>query len=312
MTSAGMRDAATALHGSVDDEQRTELCLPLADEDERTTWFYWPSARAGLSLGRMTADQRTVAHRLLATGLSLPAYAKAAQIIALERVLGEIEGHAFPRDPAYYFVTLFGDPSEPRWGWRFEGHHVSVHVTVSGDDVRCLPSFLGANPAVVRSGDAVVSRPLAEEEDAGRALLLALDDAGRARAVVSDEAPDDILTSNLPVVGDLPDEGLPVAEMVRDARAAVDRLLDAYVSRAPDGLAAAERARIDADSLVFAWAGSPEPGERHYYRLLGPTLVIEYDNTQNDANHVHAVWRDRERDFGRDLLREHLVRHHGG
>jgi hypothetical protein len=210
-----------------------------------------------------------------------------------------------PRDPSKYFSTLFGDPSaDEAWGWRFEGHHVSVHVTVVGDEVASTPCFLGANPAEVSHGDRVILRPLAEEEDTARALLDALPADQRKRASIDDRAPDDILTFNSPHVEVDLDGGLPVSDIVGEARAIVDALVDLHVDRVKLPVYA------DTSDLHFAWAGSPERGRHHYYRLAGPRFLVEYDNTQNDANHAHSVWRDPGNDFGDDLLRRHLAEDH--
>lgn len=314
-TARSMRQAAGELLGALEGEGREKLMRPFSDEAERRTWYYWPSARKGLPLGEMGARQQTAAFRLLASGLSLTAYAKATAIVALERVLDELEGRRLDgvRDPALYHVTVFGDPAGDAWGWRLDGHHVCLHYTVVGDEVACAPLFLGANPAEVRREGRVVSRPLGEEEDAARALLKGLEGDRRRRAVVDSSAPDDILTRNRPELGELPPAGLPAAEMGAAERRLVEELVAVYVERMPPATAGRELDRVAAagwERVVFAWAGSAEPGGRHYYRLLGPTFLIEYDNTQNDANHIHAVWRDRERDYGADLLRAHLRQHH--
>jgi hypothetical protein len=268
----------------------------------------------------MTPDQQKLAHYVVAEVLSHQAYAKVHAIIALERVLDEIEQRqgsrrGLPRDPALYYLTIFGSPSatEP-WSFRFEGHHVSLHFAVASDDIRCTPCFLGSNPAVVRHDDRVVTRPLREEEDVARDLLASLDDAQLARAMISPDAPDDIVTTNLPTLDELPNGGgLPATDMGDEQRALLETLVSVYVERMRSDVAGAEMDRLRAaglDRLTFAWAGSIERGERHYYRLTGPTFLAEYDNTQDNANHVHAVWRDLERDFGADLLRAHLAQHH--
>lgn len=321
MTTERLTQAARAFLGALDDARRRRALLPFADEAQRRTWFYWPAARAGLDLGSMDPAQQTLAHQLVAEALSLETFAKVQAIIALERVLDEIEGRTgsargLVRDPALYFLTVFGEPSpgEP-WGVRFEGHHVSLHLTVAGDRVAPTPAFLGANPAVVSREGCVVSRPLGEEEDAARDLLASLDPAQRAEAVVSSDAPDDILTVNVPQLDDLPGGGLTASKMGSEQRELLERLVRVYLERVRPDVASRELARLHEagfDGLRFAWAGSEVRGERHYYRVTGPTLLIEYDNTQDDANHVHAVWRDRERDFGADLLRAHAARDHRG
>jgi hypothetical protein len=310
---ARLREAAVALRDALDDEQRAKLILPFDNEEERRTWFYWPWPREGVPFSDMTADQQQLAYGVVAAATSLPTYAKITTVIGLEEVLRELElggqgrrrPDGLPRDPSKYFTTLFGDPAgtEP-WGWRFEGHHVSLHVTVAGDEVAGTPTFLGSNPATVRHGDRVVLRPLAEEEDTARALLEALPARQHRQALIDDAAPDDILTFNSPKV-EVPFEGgVAVADLTGAAAELASELVALHADRLTLPVPA------DTTDLHFAWAGSTEPGQRHYYRLAGPRFLVEYDNTQNDANHCHSVWRDPQNDFGDDVLRRHIARDH--
>ena len=308
-----LREAAVALRGVLDDEQRGRLVLPFEDENERRNWAYWPAARQGVPFSDMTSDQQQLAYGIVAAVVTLPTYAKVTTIIGLEEVLRELElggrgrrrPEGLPRDPSKYYTTLFGDPdgADP-WGWRFEGHHVSLHVTVAGEQVAGTPLFLGANPAEVCHGDRVVLRPLAEEEDTARALLEALPADQRHRALVDDRAPDDILTFNSPRVEVELDGGVAISDLTGAARAISDALIDMHVNRVKLPVPA------EISDLHFAWAGSPERWKHHYYRLAGPRFLVEYDNTQNDANHAHSVWRDPGNDFGDDLLRRHLAEDH--
>jgi hypothetical protein len=304
------REATLALRDAVDDER---LVLPFEDEQERRNWMYWPAPRQGVPFSDLTSDQQQLAYGVVAAVLSLPAYAKVTAIIGLEEVLREMElggrgrrrPDGLPRDPSKYFSTLFGDVAgDGPWGWRFVGHHVSVHVTVVDGEVASTPLFLGANPAEVNHGDRVVLRPLAEEEDTARALLEALPAEQRRPAVIDDRAPDDILTFNSPRVEVELDGGIAVADVAGEARAIADALIDLHVNRVKLPVPA------DTSDLHFAWAGSPDRGRHHYYRLAGPRFLVEYDNTQNDANHAHSVWRDPGNDFGDDLLRRHLAQDH--
>jgi hypothetical protein len=310
-----MREAAATLLEALSPDEVAAATRELADERERTNWHYIPKPRQGLSLRKMSHAQRRLVFRLLASGLSLGGYAKVTAIVALESVLEELEEVAhFDRDPALYFLTLFGSPFDEQWSWRFEGHHVSVNITVAGTEASAAPMFLGANPAEVVQDGVHVLRPLAAEDDLARELLCSLDDGQRERVVISPNAPDDILTTNLPSASDVVlDGGLPAGQMREEQRELVSRLVRVYVDRAAPGLAAAHMARIaeaGIDSLRFAWAGSPERRRPHYYRLHGPAFLAEYDNTQDGANHIHAVWRDPADDFGEDLLRSHLARDH--
>lgn len=349
-----MAAAARALLDALDDAQRAKATYALADERERTRWAYFPPRWNGLPMLEMRPDQQRLTRYLLAELLSLHAFAQVQAIMALEQVLNEIEGRrgAAARDPLRYFVTFFGAPGDAAWGWRFEGHHVSIHVSIKDDDVIAVtPLFLGANPAGVRDeAGGIITRPCGREEDAGRALLLSLDASQRARAIISDIAPPDFVLQNDPYVPDereaaageelgmmrapfeaLPEPaktalrwrraqpaGLPASAMTAEQRVLLDALLRVYTGRLRTDLAAREQARIvrggiereRIDAIHFAWAGPEAPGAGHYYRLHGPDLVVEYDNTQDGANHVHAVWRSIGGDFGSDALRRHLAAEH--
>ena len=192
---------------------------------------------------------------------------------------------------------------------RIEGHHLSLNFTLVDDSlVATTPSFFGANPARVQRGARRGLRPLADEEDIGRQLALSLDDRQRATALIAARAPQDIVTGNAGQVSPLSPAGIHVSELRPDQAAVLSRLLEVYLGRMSGPLVERRRAalqRTDFREVTFAWAGSLQPGEAHYYRIQGPTFLVEYDNTQNDANHVHTVWRDFAGDFGRDLLREH-------
>ena len=311
-----MAGAATAFLAGLDDQQRASANLPFTDDAARRDWHYIPRSRGGLAFGEMTSKQEKLAHYLVQTGLSLHAYAQVAAIVALEDVLDAIEEQARGRTRTDYSTTVFGDPttSDP-WGWRFEGHHVSLNVTVvDGSVVSATPHFLGANPAEVGHAHASVLRPLAAEEDLARALLGALEPHHRESAVVNDVAPDDILTEARPRVTDdaVPDEGVRFGELDGRAAELFEALLGTYIARLPDVLAARSGAKLESSlgDIRFVWAGETGRRQPHYYRLHGPGVLIEYDNTQNDANHIHTVWRDPNGDFGDDLLAEHHARHH--
>jgi hypothetical protein len=306
---AEMSEAAGALLASLSPEQRAAIQFPFADA-ERLNWHFIPRQRRGLPLRDMTGAQRDLTWALLETGLSPDGSRKVDDIIALELVLRELGGNPRVRDPELYFVSIFGDPSAHQpWGWRFEGHHLSLNYTVvDGAPVAWAPAFLGANPAEVRQGSRTGLRALAGEEDLARELVRSLDREQRARAVVASKAPRDIITGNAVEIDPLEPAGISITDLRPHQVDGLVRLIDEYLSRMADELAASRRARIEASDLSrigFAWAGSLEAGKPHYYRVQGPTFLIEYDNTQNNANHIHSVWRDFDGDFGRDLLREH-------
>jgi len=311
-----MRAAMEDWLGQLGDAERDRALLDL-DDPYRTDWTYVPRERQGLPLGAMTDAQREHAHDVLRTGVSETGHERVMGIIELEDVLYERSGQRPMRDPGNYFVTLFGRPSDAGpWGWRFEGHHLSLNFTLDGDRVlAATPAFFGGNPAHVTEGPRAGLRPLAEEEDLARRLVKGLPESLRARAILSETAPDDILTGDEPVAEMEAPEGVPYGDLDAASATLFEQLLALYAGRLHPTLAAAEMADIEAagglEELAFAWAGGTEPGEPHYYRIQGPTFVLEYDNTQGGANHIHSVWRNFARDFGGDPLRAHLANDHG-
>lgn len=300
--------AAHAFLATLDAEQGARATRPF-DDAERFEWFFTPVSRTGLPLKAMTTEQRDAALRLLQSATSSQGYLKATGVMHLEGILAVLEGRPDRRDPEDYHFWIFGTPSSDRpWGWRFEGHHISLNFTSTDGITVSTPSFIGANPARVPTGPFAGWRLLANEEDLARALARSLDSAQRTRAIISDTAPRDIITGNDRHASLERTEGLPVAAMTDPQRALLLRLVAEYMDNADPAIAGPRLARIEEaglDRLHFAWAGSVDVGEPHYYRIHGPTVLIEYDNTQNDANHIHSVWRDLENDFGQDLLRRH-------
>ena len=307
-----MAAAAAGWLASLEPGQLAKARFGFPADDERTRWYYTPTERGGLPLAEMGPVSQRLAHRLMASGLSEGGYATAATVMGLENVLDAREGwrrgydgRTVPhrgRDPQLYFVSVFGDPGAGAWGWRVGGHHVALNYTLAADGgVSASPLFLGANPALTRLVGPGVLRPLAAEEDLARGLLDALAPDQRKAATLADEAPGDILQRNLPVIRPGPPEGLAGSGMLPQQRDLLAGLLRQYLGRLPGPLADLQAGRVLGERLEavhFGWAGSPEPGRPHYYRLQGPRLHIEYDNVQNGANHVHSVWRDPEGDFG--------------
>lgn len=315
-----MTDAARAWLDSLNDAQRGAAVLPWPSDVERHRWNYTPVDHGGLPLGAMRPRQQSRAMRLVASGLSQAGYVTVAAIIALENVLDEVEGWQLgwggrerPRDPALYWLRVFGEPSTAGpWSWRFGGHHVSVqHLVVGGEVQASTPCFLGADPAASPLLGGHLLRPLAAAEDLARDLVRSLDDP---RVLLASTAPSDIVTGNRPRVGHTTArEGVPAAAMTGEQRERLRALLGVYLGRVPDELAEREAEKFAGarlDDVHFAWAGGTEPGQPHYYRLRGPRLLVEYDNTQRDANHIHTVWRDPENDFGDDVLARHLAESH--
>jgi len=307
-----MAAAAADWLASLDPGQLAKARFAFPADDERTRWYYTPTERGGLPLAEMGPVSQRLAHRLMASGLSEGGYATAATVMGLENVLDAREGwrrgydgRTAPhrgRDPQLYFVSVFGDPGAGAWGWRVGGHHVALNYTLAADGgISASPLFLGANPALTRLVGPGVLRPLAAEEDLARELLDTLAPDQHKAATLADEAPGDILQRNLPVIRPGPPEGLAGSGMLPQQRDLLAGLLRQYLGRLPGPLADLQAARVLGERLeavYFGWAGSPEPGRPHYYRLQGPRLHIEYDNVQNGANHVHSVWRDPEGDFG--------------
>ena len=304
-----MIEQATALLATFDDEQRLLATAAFDDEAVRRDWHYVPRREPGLSFVALRDQQRRLVHDLLAQVLSIDAHAKVTTIIGLEEVLNRLEGGRLRegRHSSVYRVLVFGQPGDGPWGWKFEGHHVSVNVTLVDGEVAATPLFLGAHPAHVTHDGRTVTRPLAEEEDVGRALLHALSAEQRRMAIIADRAPDDIVTGAAPTVDHIADEGVALSDLRGEAAELADALLRLYVTRLT-----VPPPPPDRDAVRFAWAGPAEPGRPHYYRLAHPRFLVELDNTQDGANHVHTVWRDPGNDFGDDLLRRHASAAHGG
>jgi len=292
-------------------EQREKARFEFADA-ERKDWHFIPRPRKGLPIKEMTQEQRLLAHALLSTGMSHRGYAKAVSIMSLEAILAVLENdtEGKKRNPELYFVSIFGTPggTEP-WGWRFEGHHLSLNFTAGGAAAPSLtPSFFGTNPGEVRTGARTGTRVLAAEEELGRALIKSLTEEQRKVAIINATAPKDVLNAPDRVDPTKP-EGLAQDKLTAEQQATLTKLVKEYLfSRRPD-VATEEWAKLEKAGLAklhFAWAGGLERGEPHYYRVQGGNFVLEYDNTQNDANHVHCLWRDFDHDFGADFLKAHL------
>jgi hypothetical protein len=301
-----MATAAAELLGTLTGEQRAAAAYPFADDAARRWLEYRPEPRPGLCLAETSPAARKAAHRLLGLALSEHAFAQAMAITSLEEVLDRRELGARGRHSGDYWVAVFGEPggADP-WSWRFEGHHVSVTMTIADGQVSPAPLFLGANPARVTYAGRVVSRPLGPEEDLALALLDALSPAARAAAIVSDHAPEDIESARDARAGRIEPAGLAGSGLGPTARAALSQLVAVYLDRLPPALAQAEAERAAAGELHFAWAGPAAPGTRHYYRVQGDDLLIEYDNTEVEANHAHTVLRRPRSDFGADVLAAH-------
>lgn len=308
-----MATAAKNLWASLTPEQQSKIGFDFGD-DLRHDWHFVPRPRKGLPIKEMAPAQRALAQGLLASGLSQSGFLKAETIMSLEQILADMEqGRGPTRDPELYFFNIFGDPhaadSGKPWGWRVEGHHLALNFTlVPGKGVAGGPTFMGTNPAEVRSGPRQGLRVLGEEEELARKLVKSLDEGQKRKAVYQIEAPGDILSMAARKAEPLKPAGIMTTDLDDEQKELVNTLIVTYAERLRPELSGELLGRIlkaGVDKIGFAWAGGYERGEPHYYRIQGPTFLIEYDNTQNNANHVHSVWRDFDNDFGEDLLKKH-------
>jgi hypothetical protein len=314
-----MRTAASRWLASLTDAQRVSATAPF-DVADAQDWTYLPGPRPGLALSEMTEAQRVLAMELLDLGLSPVGAERARGVMQLEATLRELDrtagGNWEVRHPLYYWFRVLGDPvGDPAggqpWAWRVNGHHVAVHATVVGSRIACTPQFFGANPATVPSGERAGFRALPAEEDTGRALFTALDDSQQRQSLTAELAPWDLLTRHDPVVDlGLVPRGLSWGDMDHGQRTQLESLVRLYFDRVTPAVGRRAWAEItDAGlaKLSFAWAGAAQPGEPHYYAVLGSQFVLEYDCTQDGANHIHSVWRDVDHDWGTDLLAGHYA-----
>lgn len=309
-----MAESARRFLSALTPAQRARVVFAVT-ADDRLNWHYVPRSRPGIAFKELNDAQRALAYGFLSTALSRRGFLKTTGIMALDEVLRQRSGSPV-RDAGAYFLTVFGEPStSATWGFRVEGHHLSLNLTLVGG-VRAVeaPAFLGANPARVGTGFLADTRVLGREEDLGFQLFGSLDITQRKVAVYQATAPDDILTRPGAKLTALP--GLTADRMTPAQRKLLDALLDEVIGNLPRELAERERARMAANpptDLVFTWAGSAAPGQPHYFRLGGSSFIYELDNTQDGANHVHTVWHVREPgggDFGMDLLRQHYTERH--
>jgi len=319
-----MSSAARNFLTSLDDAGRAK-CKFAFDSDERLNWHFVPKARNGIRFTDLAPSQSVLAHAFLASAFSSHGMVKLGTIMSLESVLLEMESKTDParatamRVPGNYYLSFFGEPAADKpWGWRLEGHHISVNATViNGEVLVSTPIFLGVNPEEVREGPFTGLRALAVEQDLGRALLLQLDDAQKAKAILDPVAPPDVFSGNKRKVEfEDPPKGLAFAEMNEAQRATLHTLIDEYLSLMAPYLHERRREKVaamkpaDWDAVRFAWMGSAEPGQGNYYRIQAREFLIEFDNTQNNANHSHTTWRDYNGDFGLDLLAIHHQNDH--
>ncbi len=308
---AAVEAAATAFLASLSSALRDRASFSF-DGAERTRWHWTVHAsvpRNGLPLGETSAEQRRLALALLRSSTSPAGYRKALDIMALQGVLQRMDtGFDDPFDPNLYFVSVFGTPGARVWGWRLEGHHLSRNFTIVGNTLVAEPFFLGAWPTRAESAYRSVAkgyRTMPREEDAAREIVLSLDRALRRRVVFSSESLTDHVTQNAVRVRPLERVGVLTGDLPSAAQRRVREIIDTYLANHPRAMAQKTLARIERAGIArtrFGWAGSTRPGVPQYYRLQGPTFLLEFDNSRNSGTHIHSVWRDFERDYGRHLL----------
>ncbi|MGH2523282.1 MAG: DUF3500 domain-containing protein, partial [Anaerolineales bacterium] len=292
---ADIARGATEFLASLDDNQRTKATYAFGDA-ERTRW-HWTTPRNvprnGLPLREMSQSQRDLALALMRASVSEGGFQKALDIISLQNDLGN--------DPELYYVTVFGAPggAEP-WGWRFEGHHLSRHYTITGDQLAVTPFFLGSWPTVSNAGLKAMER----EEWAARELITSLEGGQRQTALFQERTLSRHVTQNQAYVTPLDPVGLPAGELNDHQQTLMLEIIQTYLGTLPEGLAASHFIRLSEMGLAaiqFGWAGSLEARRPHYYRLQGPTFLLEHDNSRNGGTHIHSVWRDFAEDFGQNL-----------
>ena len=304
--------SATAFLNSLDSKLKAKVQYVI-DDEERFNWHFVPRQRNGVALRDFSPQQYQMVMTMLKASLSEQGYTKATGIVALENILREIEDRGpndTYRDPLNYYVTIFGTPSKDRpWGWRFEGHHVSINfVSDKNEIVSSTPSFFGSNPGIVPRGEQKGKELLKQETDLGFELLNTFSADQKKKVVFADKAlPEIVMSDRLKAEGIEP-LGILFKEMNDAQKKIFIRLVEVYVKNYQLGFADKLMSKIKKagiDNLSFAWAGESTPGNGTYYRIQGPVLLIEYDNTQNNANHVHTAVRDLTNDFAEDVLREH-------
>ena len=309
-----LAECANRFLAALDANQRGKATFPF-DTDERLNWHFIPKERKGVPLRELSPYQKHLASALLAAGLSQTGYIKAVTIMSLEDVLRIVENDSGERrNPEKYYFSVFGSPSETgRWGYRVEGHHLSQNYTVLNGEVIDAPSFFGCNPAEVRQGSRKGLRTLPREDDLGIELIQALDEQQQKVAIVEATAYQDILTatSRKAALQGQP-SGLSASKMNARQFEALMTLMQEYARNVPDELAEHRMAQISESgrNIFFAWAGGINKSDPRYYRVQTSSFLIEFDDTQDNANHIHSVWREFTGDFGQDLLQQHYSASH--
>lgn len=310
---SAMQQAASGFLASLDAEHKAKASFAF-DADARENFKFTPQVRTGLPLKEMTDAQRAAAMKLLDSALSDRGKLKVTQIMTLEGVLREMEKNPTFRDPEKYFVSIFGTPGDEKgWGWKFEGHHLSLNYTVvKGRELSVTPSFYGSNPGEVIEGEHKGLNVLGTEENLAHVLLNVLLEGGKKEVIFSEKPPKEILSAESRKATALEPVGLLAGEMTETQKKALLSLIAEFTNRHRKHIADVDMNKIEKagiDKIRFGWAGGSKPEDAWYFRIQGPTFLMEAANVQNNANHIHATWRDFEGDFGRDLLAEHYNGH---
>jgi hypothetical protein len=311
---AEMTAAARNFLASLDDSQKAVAVFKM-DDPERQNWHFVPLDRKGITLQALRPEQDHLAFALLNSALSNEGFAKTLTIMSQEKILFDQEKGSAIRNPEKYYLCIFGEPGETGpWGWRWEGHHYSCSVTLAGGKVVSLtPSFMGTNPGEVKEGPRKGLRVLGEEEDLAAQLAKSLTEEQKKEAVLPGAVPKDVITGQERKVSALQPAGIASSKLDDTQRQLLWKVVEKYIGRYRPDLAIPIADKLSTagwDKLTFAWAGGTERGQPNYYRIQSPEFVFEYDNTQNNANHAHAVWRDFANDFGEDLLKKHYEAEH--
>lgn len=309
---AQMVAAAQEFLSTLSVKERAQAVKPF-DAADRKAWHFVPKMRPGLCMGDMSDKQRRAVQKLLRSALSQRGYLKATTIMDLERALQEMGGSAKTYSPKLYWITVFGEPSAKKhWGWRLEGHHLSLNFSAVADSSTAVtPWFMGSNPAEIPTGIRAGLKVLGHEEALARSLMASFDSKSLKSAIIKSAAPRDVIMGPDRTKWIKAPVGISNRHMSKIQRATLHALVEEFAGNLRPDLAAEQLARMVNDQPIhFAWAGGLKLGEGHYFRIQGQTFIIEYDNVQQKANHVHTVWRDRDRDFGADLLREHHQHSH--
>lgn len=309
-------NSAEAFINSLTPEQKSRIMLDLEDQ-RREDWHFFPWSmfeREGIGVFDLSENQKTLLNEHLRSHLSESGFARVKNTMSLEKVLQEMDGDPSFRDPQKYYIAFYGDPAKDKvWAWAFEGHHISLNFTIVDSKVSYTPKFFGANPAEIREGSRKGHRSFKMEEDLALELINSLDPKAREVAIFADETFGDVVSFVQTKVDPMKPVGIKCTEMGMAQQKILWKLVNAYLSDLPAVLANKRLKQImdeEESDVYFGWAGADHLEAPHYYRIQGKTFLIEFDNTQNDANHIHTVWRDFDGDFGRDLIREHYAVDH--